>query len=155
MKKEFTRQAMHIIGGIFFAALFLILEVDAAIAMIAIIFSLGVLVSDAHKRWNGFPFLRSILSGAERENENEVPGKAAIEFTLGMLITAIIFYNFGSTVLAGAALVLGIGDGVSTLAGKAFGKTKILGSRTLEGTAAGAIAAALALLPLFSPRLFD
>ena len=122
MKKEFTRQAIHIIGGIFFAALFLILQKDAAIAVIAIIFSLGVLVSDAHKRWNGFPFLKSILSGAERENENDVPGRAAIEFTLGILITAIIFYSFGSVVLAGAALVLGIGDGASTLAGKAFGK---------------------------------
>ena len=58
----------------------------------------------------------------------------------------------GSLVLAGAAIVLGIGDGASTLAGKAFGKTKIVGEKTLEGTIAGIGASALALLALFSPQ---
>ena len=143
------RQAIHFAGGVFFAALFLALGNSPATAALAIIFSIGILVSDAHRKWNGLPFLKTILAGAEREGEAEIPGKAALEFTFGMLITAMIFYSSPPAVLAGAALVLGVGDGASTLIGKRFGKTKIAGGRTLEGSMGGFAAAAVALLPIF------
>ena len=152
MKNEFARQAIHIAGGIIYAALFLALPLQSAIAVIAIIFTVGVLVSDAHRKRIEIPIIKEILSGTQREDEKQIPGKAALEFTLGVLITSIIFFGFGGKIIAGAILVLGIGDGASTLAGKAFGKTKIFGNKTLEGTIGGIIPAALALLPLFPPQ---
>jgi len=74
-----------------------------------------------------------------------IPGKGALIFTFGLLLTNIVFYPFGKTVLIGAILTVTFGDGLSTLVGKLFGKRQIMKNRTLEGTLAGMIAAAIAL----------
>ncbi len=149
MKREFTRQAIHIAGGIFYAALFLAASKELALAAATGIFFIGILVSLSHRSGEKMPYVKSIIALAQREDENGIPGKGALAFTLGVLLTAIIFFGFDSKIIAGAILVLGIGDGTSTLIGKVFGKTKILQNRTLEGTIGGIIASAIVLAFIF------
>ena len=69
------------------------------------------------------------------------PFTGAIWFFVSMGITFLVF---PLPVASAAGLMLSIGDSLSTLIGKRFGKTKILGRKTAEGTLsmfAGSLAA--------------
>ncbi|HZX20295.1 MAG TPA: hypothetical protein VFF13_04750 [archaeon] len=148
MKIELKRQIIHILLGIFYITLFIFLEQYTAILAIAIIFGIGSFFSYTHTR-NGIPFLQKILDEVQREKEINIPGKAAMHFTLGILLSAIIFSQTDKIITIGAITALTFGDGFSTLIGKLVGKFKTFGGKTLEGTIGGVIAAWIALMIFF------
>ncbi len=149
MKQEYARQAIHLmLGAIYFCILFF-LGTEQGIAALIIIFGLGSLASYLIARKKRIPFAKNILEMAERENESHLPGKAGLAFTLGVLITAIIFLPVNRMAAFGGIITLTLGDALSTIIGMKFGKTKTAHNKTLEGTMAGTIAATLGLAVLF------
>ena len=83
------------------------------------------------------------------ERKESFPMKGAIMFYLGAFLTLLIF----SEQLAAAGIaVLAIGDSVSTLVGKKFGRHKIFENKTLEGSLGFFISSALVLLFFVSPE---
>lgn len=144
---EILRQTLHILLGVVYITIFYFLPKEQSSPLIALFLILGTIISLTHTHMKLFPFLKKILLLVERENEKHLPGKAAIDFTAGILLSIILFYPFSKTVSIAALIVLTFGDGFSTALGKKFGKIKTLGKRTLEGTLAGIIASAIALLP--------
>ncbi len=150
MMKEFFRQAMHIMLGSACIALFYFLPKESAIISLFLILFLGGLVSYAHMHIKALPFIKEIISFAQRKEESQAAGIAALNFALAGLLTAIIFYPLEVKITLGALAVLTFGDGFSTIIGKAFGKTKLAAGRSLEGTVAG-IAAACVALSFFFP----
>lgn len=149
MNWELLRQGIHIVGGAFFAALFIFMPKESALISIAGIFFIGAMIALWHRIYGPLPIVQEILQKVEREDEKGIPGKAGLVFAIAALLTAIIFFGFDGKIIAGGILVLSFGDGFSTLAGKKFGKVKIAGEKTIEGTAAGILAAWIALAPLF------
>lgn len=152
MNKELLRQGLHMLGGTCYLAIIFFLPKEVSLAIIAGIFVVGAIAFTLHRHVAPLPLIKEILKGAERKNEKGTPGIAAMEFALSTLVCAIVFFPFSKMVLLGAIAVLTYGDGISTLAGKIFGRTKILGGKSLEGSLAGVAAASIALLIFFPAK---
>jgi len=149
MKQETERQAIHFaIGTAYIIAIYL-LPKETAIPLLLGIFAIGSFISYTHQKGIRLPLVKEIILLVEREKEMHLPGKGALSFTLGILLSSIIFYPFDKLVLIGAATALTFGDGISTLMGKRYGKTKTIGERTLEGTITGIIGATISLALFF------
>lgn len=149
MKIEIKRQIVHILLGILYIILFLFLDQELALVGLLLIFGLGSLISYIHAHVKPLPFLKDVLDRVERDKEKHIPGRAALSFTLGIILAAILFSQVDKLVIIGAIITVTFGDGFSTLIGKWFGKMKTLGDKTLEGTLAGIGAATLVLLLFF------
>lgn len=109
---------------------------------------IGSIVSFLLKQGKRFPVIDFFLEQAEREQEKHFPGKGAITLFIGKILTHIIFFD-NPTIVLGALIVLVFGDFTSTLAGKLFGKYKLIGKRTLEGSSAGFIVSFIYLSLIF------
>ena len=149
MKIEIKRQLVHLLLGIVYIILFLFLDQSTALVGLLLIFGLGSLISYTHAHVKPLPFLKDILEKVERNKEKHIPGRAALTFTLGIILASILFSQLDKLVIVGAIIAVTFGDGFSTLIGKWFGKMKTLGNRTMEGTLAGIGAATLVLLLFF------
>ncbi len=154
---ELRRQIIHG-SGIFFALL--IKEAysffggwlyPAVILGLAI--SIGYGVSYLHTKGANLPILTKIINESERERDQEFPGRGALRFFIGALLTLLVFRNTPDIVVAGI-IVLALGDSASTLGGVAFGWHKIPYNRekSIEGSISGFGAAffGLAFLTPFS-----
>ena len=89
------------------------------------------------------PFIARMLSLFEREET--YPGKGAITFFIGVLLSLKLF---PFDIAMASILILTFGDSVSHIIGRYWGKTRNPLSKTklLEGTLAGTLAAFLAAL---------
>ncbi|MBI5884478.1 hypothetical protein HZB89_00080, partial [archaeon] len=142
MKKELTRQGLHLLLGLI-VIYFLLAFGRAETLMLASILLLGgTLVGFAVKKNFRPGFIYALLKHAERSEEKKVPGKGPLTFIVGVLLALSLF---PSKIALGALIVLVFGDSFSTLVGKKFGKTKLPAGRSLEGTLAGVLASFLAL----------
>ena len=153
MQKEISRQLMHLFFGIFFIAEILLLGIAAslmtAIALLVFGFILSLLISEGIP----IPLLHKAVKHVERESEQGLPGKAALIFVLAVIVTIIVFALQGREIVLGSLIVLAFGDSFSAIVGKRFGKTKLFGKRTLEGSIAGIIASFVPLAFLFHPLI--
>ncbi|MDO8647328.1 MAG: phosphatidate cytidylyltransferase [Candidatus Diapherotrites archaeon] len=153
MNKEFSRQLMHLAFGIFFIAEILLFGIAASLMTAIALLVFGVILSLLISEGISIPLLHKAVKHVERESEQSMPGKAALVFVLAVIVTIIVFVLQGRAIVLGALIVLVFGDSFSAIVGKKFGKTKIFGKRTLEGTIAGIIAASIPLAFLFHPVL--
>jgi len=153
MKTEKKRQLIHLLLGIAYITIVFFLPKEHSLIALLGIFAVGSLVSYTHAHVRPIPFLNNILAKVEREKETSIPGRAALSFTLGIILSAIIFYSFGKMVLLGAVIALTFGDGFSTIIGKSIGKRKTFDNKTLEGTIGGIIVAAIVLSLFFKPEV--
>jgi dolichol kinase len=151
MEKEYKRQIIHLLLGIIFLAIIIILEKKTAILTMILIYITGFLISIFHSKITPIPFLKELVKETEREHEKKNFGIAALNFTLSIIICSTIFYFEPKTTLIGAIIVLSFGDSISTIAGKKIGKTKIFG-KTIEGTIAG-IAISTIMLATIMPSI--
>jgi len=149
MQTEIKRQFLHILIGILYIVILFFLPIEHSIPALIAIFAIGSFLSYTHAHLTPLPFLKDILSRVERDKEIHIPGRAALSFTLGVLLASIVFFPFDKMVLIGAVTAVTFGDGFSTLIGKAAGKHRTIGNRTMEGTIGGTVAAALTLMVFF------
>jgi len=149
MKTEIKRQIIHILLGVLYLAILNYFPKEQSLIAILFIFSIGSFISFSHRHLKPLPFVKDVIHLVQREREKEIPGRAALSFTLGVLMAIIVFYPFNPLVAIGAVCVLTFGDGFSTLVGKLFGKRKIFDGKTLEGTIGGIIASTASLYYFF------
>ncbi len=147
--KEYTRKSIHLIFGIFFLALIYFLGTNLSVQIISACLILGIIVSLLIKNKIKIPFLGKIVESVERENEKKFPGTAAIMFFISAIILLVIFQNDKTIVLAALSVQV-FADAFAAIIGITFGKTKILGKKTLEGSAA-CFVVALFCLSYFYP----
>ena len=143
MKTEARRQFIHFLFGSFFIALIAVLGVGQSFFVLAACFGAGLLVSFLLKKGVRIPLLLHVVQRVERDYEKHLPGKGALLFFLAALITILLFQE--KAIVLGALGVAVFGDAASTVFGLKFGKHKIAGKKTLEGTIGG-IAASLFFL---------
>ena len=147
MRQEARRQFAHILFGSFFIAVMALVGIDVGIAVAGIGLLLGLALALAiRKGWN-IPILAAVVQRVQREHER-FPGKGAIFFFLGALVTMLLF-GFNPLVVLGALIVSTYGDAASTIFGLRFGRTCIIGKKTAEGTIAGIVISLAFLIVLF------
>jgi dolichol kinase len=143
MRKELQRKAIHFTLGNAVIASVLVFGTQNTLLGCAIVLLAGLIVSRQLQKGKGHPLLDPILRAVERKHETRLPGKAAILFFLGTLITLFLFKD--PIIAAGAIIVLTYGDAAASLIGKSEGRFKLSIDRTLEGTLGGITVAFLAL----------
>ncbi|MFH0954676.1 MAG: diacylglycerol/polyprenol kinase family protein [Candidatus Micrarchaeota archaeon] len=146
MDQEIKRQGIHFLMGNFGILFFLAAGKIFTVAVGLLLLLFGYAVALSLQKGKKVPFADEILKHVERNHEQHLPGKAALLFLAGYILTIAIFTNPWAT-LAGI-IVLTYGDSVATLVGKYFGSFKLITNRTLEGTLAG-IVFSMGMLSLF------
>jgi dolichol kinase len=155
MANEIRRQMVHLSGLAFIMLAQSTGRILAGLCFFMI--ALGFLVYSEYIKKEQKRFLqlaerykqkfRDFLLGFERE-EAARPFQGAFWFFFSMGL-AFLLFPLGIASQAGA--ILAVGDSLSTIVGKTFGRHKILGSKTLEGTSAfffSALAVSLFFMPL-------
>jgi len=149
MQKEILRKLFHIFSIL---ALLIPLELFGKYS-ITILMLLMILIFypiSSFKIKNRFtkPFW-ILLNFIERdENLKNFPAKQAFSLGLSLVIVSIFF---DKRILEISIISLAVYDGIATIAGKLFGKIKLINNRTLEGTIAGIIANTIALNFILNP----
>ncbi len=145
MKREIFRQLIHG-SGIFILLLGLFLKPEILILLCVIMVVLTEMLFILDK-YHKVPFFSKILDRCKR-NEDE---KGFIYFFVGILATLVIF-NFNTAIAYSGIVMLILGDSVSTIIGKRFGKHKLpYNVKSFEGSSAFFIvgfAGALTMLPI-------
>lgn len=138
MRTELPRQMVHL-SGLLFVIFAQFVGREAAISYFSLIalffFMYAWYVRNQEKRLESFlgrfeSKFRDFTMQFERKGANPFTG--ALFFYVGCTL-AFVFFPF--TVASAACAMLSVGDALSTLIGKKFGKRKI-GSKTFEGSLA-------------------
>ncbi|MBN1924182.1 MAG: hypothetical protein JW791_05515 [Nanoarchaeota archaeon] len=128
--RELKRQSFHALFGLTLGFLIYITPPiffqSLTICLLIALIYLRFLLSRGYK----VPVINDYLKSIGRKNEY---GQGSFYFLLGALISSLFFEQ---RVAAVSVLVLGVSDAASTVIGKRFGKHKIYGSKTLEGSSA-------------------
>ncbi|MDD5162943.1 MAG: hypothetical protein PHD95_01925 [Candidatus ainarchaeum sp.] len=144
---EMRRQFIHLLFGSIFIALLVLLGSEATFEILLACLLAGITISLAIKHGIKIPVFSKIVEKVEREHEKEWPGQGAIFFFLAAII--ILFFFRNPLIAIGALCALIFGDSASTIIGIKFGKHRLAGKRTLEGTIAGILASLPFLAVLF------
>lgn len=147
---EIRRQVFHILLGIITVGL-IYFNILTPIIIFWVLVA-GVVCSILCKRFN-IPIISWLLRRYERkEYRNSFPGKGAIFFAAGVLLTLQLFRR---DIALASIMILALGDSVSHIVGKNFGSTNVNGNgkKKLEGTIAG-VAAGFAGALLFVNPLY-
>lgn len=146
-KLEVIRQLIHM-SGVLIPLAVILLKLDLNLVIIALVLFIIVYVSSEYLRVYKkikIPIISDVVENAIRQEEKMALTSA---YYLGamVLLFLLVRFNICSIEVAGASIaVLGLGDGVSTLIGKHFGKTRnpINQKKSIEGSISGIIAASL------------
>lgn len=141
---EHLRQLMHLLFGLLIAAFIWAVPQDLATAVMATVLLITAVLSELLVKGHHIPLISWIVGGLERDVI--LPAKGTLIFFLATLFCLVIFPK---AIVVPAFVVLSVLDSVSTSVGIAAGRHKIYGKKSLEGTLAGIIAAAVALLIFF------
>ena len=144
MREEYRKTA-HIFFGIIIALFIYFADRITAIAVLGIVILLSLCISAAIYKGKYIPLFSPIVAGLEREGV--FPGKGTILFFIGTFVCLLLFEK---EYVVSAVLVLSFLDGISTIVGINFGKTKIYRNKSLEGSLSGIICGFLALFLLMS-----
>lgn len=148
--KEIYRQFAHMLFGLVIAGFIyyvqFINEAYATLTLIAVVF-VGVLIADAVDRGIKVPLFSFLIEKLERKDT--FPGKGTIYFFIATLFCLAFF---GSTITIIAIVMLSVLDSATTIAGINFGRRKIFGKKTLEGTLCG-IGAGFVIMLFFTGPL--
>lgn len=148
MKAENRRQFFHFLFGSGIIALVATKGIEASLLVISLAFLAGLAISYAIKKGVKIPLLLGFVKKVERDYEKKLPGKGALLFFLGAIATMLLFRQ-QPLVILGALVVAVYGDAASTVFGLRFGKHRIAGKKTLEGSLGGIAASLFFLLFLF------
>lgn len=151
---ETRRQLVHASGALFPIYVRFVHErfgMHAVTASFLLAILIGLAISYAYKNKIHLPLISPLVDATERADmKQRMPAKGALMFFAGSLIVSIIFgyiavLENSVDIISAAIVILALGDSVSTLAGKNFGKHKIFYNRdkSWEGSLAGFAAAFL------------
>ena len=136
MKYEISRQIIHLTGFIFI----LLAHVTGKFTMSLIFFLIALLFfiySEFVRKDHGFSGAMGWIEGKMREliskldRQAKRPFLGAFWFYFGLGLTFLIFPIEIATT---AGLILAVGDSLSTLVGVMYGRFKMIGNKTLEGS---------------------
>lgn len=149
-KLEFRRQLLHILYG--FALLFLyeFNIIDNKILMGMII---GGAITSLMVKREKLSLVKRFLSLFERDHHLEkFPGRGVLFFTIGAYLALILFER---NIAYAGILILSVGDAVSNVVGRQYGKisTKLNPSKHIEGNLAG-ILVAIPFAYYFFPNIY-
>lgn len=139
-KFELRRQAFHLLLGLVAATLFFynVLITPMFLFMVLVI---GFIISYIQKSFK-LPIISSLVNFFERPDQrSKFPGRGALFFTAGVLLVVELFPK---DIAVASIIILAVGDSVSHIVGRYFGKTKnpfLETEKLLEGTIAGALLA--------------
>jgi phytol kinase len=139
--REYLRKGIHLIFGLAIAALMLTVERGILLALFAIAILAGFLISDAVAKGYRIFFISPVLDLVDRNEK--MPGKGALFFVLSALVSLILFPE---QIAFLSILALALVDGVATIAGRTWGRTRIARGKSLEGSFTGAFLAFVAFL---------
>ena len=137
---ETFRQTVHLLMGVLGAAIILSLDDRGAFIFASAALVAQFLACDAFTRGYDVPVLSRVMDESERTGK--VPLKGGIAYAAGALFCLAVF---GREYTAVGLVTVGVLDSVATVVGLRFGRHTLVGNKSLEGTVAGAAAAALAL----------
>ena len=117
-----TRKIVHIGGGIVAALLPIFVNLETVV-ILGIGFFLLLTVSKRKK----------LLGSIHKINDESM---GALLFAPSLTLTAIIFWPVNTLIFQGAALVLGLSDGIAGVVGQRYGRKKysVSGIKTIEGS---------------------
>ncbi|MFH0969970.1 MAG: hypothetical protein V1776_00735 [Candidatus Diapherotrites archaeon] len=146
-RREVLRQTVHVVLGLVCMMMLYSTSILFFREFVIVLLLVGAIVSlFAEKKW--VPFLNKWLIHVEREGEH-VPGEAAFLFMLGVGLTSFIFSSILPVLVGIVAYTFQ--DSFSTVFGLRYGKTKILGSKSLEGSLAGLVGCWIPLSIIITP----
>ena len=147
VRQEARRQFIHYFFGSVFIALVALRGMQDTLAVLVSVFLVGLVVSYLIKKGVKVPLFFQVARLVERDYEKHLPGKGALLFFLGAMVLMALFQN--QSVVLGALCVAIYGDAASTIFGLRFGKHRIAGKKTLEGTLGGILVSVIFLGFLF------
>jgi dolichol kinase len=142
MELETKRQFIHM-SGVAFPFYVLYAGLAASISTFLFLVVAGLIISYGYKKGVRFPVISDIVDKTERADVvDEFPGKGALTFFFGSLLTLLLFGS-DISVASAAIIILALGDSFSTLVGKRYGRHKIFYSplKSIEGTIGGFVPA--------------
>ncbi len=140
-QREVLRQTVHVALGMLCILVLFLSSMFVFRAFILTLLITGAIVSLLVER-RVLRSLDGLLTRVERQGEH-VPGEAAFLFVAGVGLTSFLFFS-PLPVLVGIVAYT-FQDSFSAIFGLRFGKTKILGPKSLEGSFAGFVGC---LIPL-------
>lgn len=147
-KLERRRQIFHLFFGTLVVFLYKIKIIN--INILFIIFLVGFVASFISVK-RKIPLLHWFLRKFEREEDfQKSPGKGSLMYLAGILITLLLFEE---NIALAAIMILAVGDSVSHMVGKYFGKYRFKSSKHLEGTVAGMFFASITASMFIEPKL--
>jgi glycerol-3-phosphate acyltransferase PlsY len=149
--KHIGRKVYHLIGGVGLLSVYYVLGRERALVLYAALFVFVLILDGARlmiPAMNRFMFTR-FRSFIRPNEEHKLTGTAPYVLGIGFSL-----YAYAQPVATAAICFLAFGDVAATAIGERFGKTKI-GDKSLEGTSAFIVAAALSgmLLSLMGVHL--
>jgi len=145
--KHIGRKLYHLFGGLGLLSLYFLLGRPIALTVYALLFLLVLTVDLIRLRvpsFNDFVMTRfsSFIRASEARKLTGTP-----PYVLGIGLSLLLYRT---DIAAAAVCFLVFGDVAATAVGERYGRTKIAGEKSLEGTAAFIVAAVVAgsLLPL-------
>jgi dolichol kinase len=137
--KHIGRKAYHLLGGVGLLSVYYALGRERALVFYAALFVLVLIIDGARLM---IPALNRVMftrfrSFIRPNEEHKLTGTAPYVLGIGFSL-----YAYAQPVASAAICFLAFGDVAATAIGERFGRTKI-GDKSLEGTAAFIVAAAL------------
>lgn len=145
MDLELRRNLFHLVIGV--AVAIFVAEVGRKISIMLFSIALisGLILSEILED-NRIPVFSFFIDKFERQGQK--PGIGVLTFFAGSLATLIVFKLEIAFI---AILLLAFIDSFATILGKAFGKIKIYGEKTLTGSLGGFIVGLAVAAPFLSP----
>ncbi len=143
--REFRRKLFHLFYGTFWFGVLWILDERSSGILLGIVLVVGMAISTISK-YRMIPFISDMLNIFDRQEDRHfLPGKGALTFTLGILVSVIFFPKHAYLL---GILTLSIGDFCAAVVGTYWGSRKIpvLKNRTIEGSLAFFTASLIILL---------
>ncbi len=151
MGKEILRQCIHILAGFVIAGLLYWFGLEQGAMWLTVFFALGTLAMQARASGLRIPLTEWIFDTFERKNRF---GHGAMYYASGAFLALGMLRSFQPVFVI--LWILSVGDGLSTLAGKRFGRHKLPfpfnRSKSVEGSAAFLVGSLLAypIYPVYS-----
>ncbi len=149
-KLEFRRQILHILYGIGLLFLYHYNVIDNKILLGMII---GGAITSLMVKREKLSAIKRVLSFFERDHHlKKFPGRGVLFFTIGAYLALVLFER---NIAYAGILILSVGDAVSNIVGRHFGKisTKLNPNKHIEGNLAG-ILVSIPFAYYFFPNIY-